>query len=170
MKLETNRLILRYLEDSDLESVYYNYANDDEVTKYLMWPTHKSLNETKKIMDLWKHEDERLKKYHYFIELKETHELIGSCAVANFINGFPEIGYVIGRKWWNQGIMTEACNKLIEVLFNDGYNKIIIRAEVANIASNKVIEKCGFKFVKQELVAVPLKNKEVLCNCYEKTK
>ena len=66
--------------------------------------------------------------------------------------------------------MTEACSKLMEVLFNDGYNKIIIRAEVANIASNKVIEKCGFKFVKQELVAVPLKNKEVLCNCYEKTK
>ena len=36
MILTTNRLILRYLKDDDLADVYFNYANDDEVTKYLL--------------------------------------------------------------------------------------------------------------------------------------
>lgn len=45
--IETDRLILRYLKPSDLKSVFYNYANDDEVTKYLFWPTHKTIKDTK---------------------------------------------------------------------------------------------------------------------------
>lgn len=62
MKIETERLILRYLNDEDLESVFYNYANDDEVTKYLTWPTHRSLEDTKMIFNIWKNEDETIKK------------------------------------------------------------------------------------------------------------
>ena len=167
MKIETERLILRYLNDEDLESVFYNYANDDEVTKYLTWPTHRSLEDTKMIFNIWKNEDETIKKYHYFIELKETHELIGSCALAKIENGIPEIGYVIGKKWWNKGIMTEACKKLIEILFDDGFPKIVIKADCNNIGSNKVIKKCGFHFIKQDKVFIPLKNIETTCNFYE---
>lgn len=165
--IETNRLILRYLKPSDLKSVFYNYANDDEVTKYLVWPTHRTIKDTKKFFDMCDKEDPLLKKYHYFIETKDKHELIGSCSVVSFINGCPEIGYVIGKKWWNKGIMTEACNKLIEILINDGYKKVVIKANVENIASNRVIEKCGFKFIGKETISIPLKNKEVVCNCYE---
>ena len=165
--IETERLIFRYLKDDDLESVFYNYANDDEVTKYLTWPTHKSLYDTKMIFEFWKKEDEIIKKFHYFLELKNTHELIGSIALASIEKDVPEIGYVIGRKWWNKGIMTEACKKFLEVLFDSGFTRISIKADVENIASNRVIEKCGFKFIKKETVDVPLKNKEILCNYYE---
>lgn len=166
-ELETNRLILRHLKDSDLESVFYNYANDDEVTKYLSWPTHKSLDDTKKIFDIWKNDDELKKKYHYFVILKETNELIGSVDVVTFIDGNPEIGIVLGRKWWNQGIMTEATKKLIDVLFKDGYKKIIMKAMKENIASNRLINKCGFNFIGEEEFPMPLKNKVVICNVYE---
>lgn len=169
-QIQTKRLILRYLNDDDVESVFYNYANDDEVTKYLTWPTHKTIEDTKKIFKFWKNELDNLKKYHYFIELKETHELIGSCAVADFVNGIPEIGYVIGKKWWNQGIMTEACKQLIEILFEDGYKKILIKAVKENIGSIKVIEKCGFKFVKEDKVFCTLKNQTQICNFYEISK
>jgi RimJ/RimL family protein N-acetyltransferase len=37
MRIETERLILRYLKESNLESIFYNYVNGDEVTKYLKW-------------------------------------------------------------------------------------------------------------------------------------
>ena len=167
MSQETNRLVLRYLDDTDLDAVFSNYANDDEVTKYLTWTTHQSIEDTKKVFEMWKKESLNLKKFHYFIEWKETHELIGSCSVVEFVNGNPEIGYVLGRKWWNPGFMTEACKKLIELLFQEGYTKILIKAAVNNVASLKVIQKCGFQFIKQEEVFCPLKNQTHLCNFYE---
>ena len=74
MILTTNRLILRYLKDDDLADVYFNYANDDEVTKYLSWPTHNDLSDTKRIFDIWKNEDEILKKYHYFLVVKDSNK------------------------------------------------------------------------------------------------
>ena len=96
--------------------------------------------------------------------------MIGSCAVADFVDGVPEIGYVIGKKWWNQGIMTEACKQLIEILFEDGYKNILIKSVKENIGSIKVIEKCGFKLVKQDKVFCPLKNQTQICNFYEISK
>lgn len=166
-KIETERLILRYLNDKDLESVFNNYANDDDVTKYLTWSAHKTIEDTQNAFKFWQDESPELKKYHYFIELKETHELIGSCAVVKFNDGIPEIGYVLGKKWWNKGIMTEACKKLIDILIEDGYSKILIKAVEDNIGSIRVIEKCGFKFVKQDKVFQSLKNITQTCNFYE---
>lgn len=168
--IETKRLYFRYLKDSDINSVFNNYANDDEVTKYLSWPSHKSIETTKAVFEMWKKDEEIKKKYHYFVILKETNELIGSIDVPFFINGNPEIGIVLGRKWWNKGYMTEATLKMIDILFNDGYYKIIMKAMKENIASNRVIEKCGFKFIGEEDFPVPLKNTSVICNVYELVK
>ena len=166
-KLETERFILRYINKSDINDIFNNYASDDEVTKYLTWPTHKSINDTMKVFDIWQKEDDNIKKYHYFIEYKLNHQIIGSVAVNSFIDGNPELGYVLGRNYWGLGIMSEACKLLIKVLQDDGYNKILINAEKDNIASLKVIDKCGFKFVKEDIVDVPLKNKKVMCKFFE---
>lgn len=59
--------------------------------------------------------------------------------------------------------MTEVCKQLIEILFEDGYKKIIIKAVKENIGSNRVIEKCGFSFIKQDKVFCPLKNQTQIC-------
>ena len=45
--LETNRLILRKFNIDDGEVMFHNWASDNEVTKYLMWPAHKSLDISK---------------------------------------------------------------------------------------------------------------------------
>jgi [ribosomal protein S5]-alanine N-acetyltransferase len=50
-ELQTERLILRQLTINDTESVYNNWANDDEVTHYLSWPTHKDKNVTKDVLE-----------------------------------------------------------------------------------------------------------------------
>ena len=170
MILTTNRLILRYLKDDDLADVYFNYANDDEVTKYLSWPTHNDLSDTKRIFDIWKNEDEVLKKYHYFLVLKDSNKVIGSICVVDFINNNPEIGIVIGRKYWRCGLMSEALEKMIELLFNDGYSKIIMKAHIDNVASNKIIQKFNFKYTGQEIFNAPLKRTNFLVNVYELNK
>ena len=51
---------------------------------------------------------------------------------------------------WNKGYMTEACKAFVNYLFYLGYSKVLIRADVRNIGSNKVIEKCGFVFTYKE--------------------
>jgi [ribosomal protein S5]-alanine N-acetyltransferase len=44
--LETERLVLRLFEDSDIEDIY-EYASDEEVVKYLTWSVHKNIDYTR---------------------------------------------------------------------------------------------------------------------------
>ena len=52
-RLETDRLILRRFVNTDAEAMYHNGASDPEVTKYLMWPTHTSVEVSQKVTDEW---------------------------------------------------------------------------------------------------------------------
>lgn len=58
--LETDRLILRRFKPGDAEAMYANWCADPDVTKYLMWPTHNSIDESRKVLeDIWlSHYDE----------------------------------------------------------------------------------------------------------------
>ena len=89
--------------------------------------------------------------------------------VSRYIDDSPEIGYCLSRKYWNQGLMTEACKAFIKYLFDIGFTKVLIKAVVENIGSNRVIEKCGFKFTHQEHLEhqSPFKPNPVTLNCYE---
>ena len=49
-ELATDRLTLRRFEIEDAENMFYNWASDPEVTKYLTWPTHKSVEVTELII------------------------------------------------------------------------------------------------------------------------
>ena len=148
--LETPRLILRPFVIEDASTMFSNWANDIEVTKYMTWHPHKDVEETKWLLNLWIKEYEDPKTYRYGIVIKDTNELIGSIDVVGYIDGNPEIGYCLSRKHWNKGYMTEAVKTLIQYLLKEGFPIIHVTAAVDNIGSNKVIEKCGFTFVKEE--------------------
>ena len=51
--IETERLILRRFETSDAQAMFDNWASDDEVTKYLTWPTHADVSVTEKLLEDW---------------------------------------------------------------------------------------------------------------------
>ena len=150
MKIETDRLLLRYFSIDDADEMFLNWANDSEVTKYMTWNPHKNVEETKFIIDKWLEEYNNPMTNRFAITLKDSGALIGSIDVVDYLNGVPEIGYCLSRKHWNHGYMSEALSAFIDYLFNKGFNKIVIEADVNNIGSNRVIEKCGFKFTHQE--------------------
>ena len=150
MFIETSRLLLRRFTIDDAKDMYENWASDEKVTKFLTWNAHDSIDVTKFILNLWVKEYENPNTIRFAITLKDSNEVIGAIDVVNYVNGNPEIGYCLSRKHWNKGYMSEACNAFIKYLFDKGFNKIVIEANVNNIASNKVIMKCGFKFVKKE--------------------
>ena len=143
-------IIFKKFEINDAEAMFNNWASDPEVTQYMTWNAHENIEITKMIINSWIEEYKDPKTYRFVIVLKKTKELIGSIDVVKYRDGVPEIGYCLSRKYRNQGIMTEALKMFIDLLHKEGFAKIIIEADERNIGSNRVIEKCGFTFVKKE--------------------
>ena len=153
LTLETKRLILRPFTIDDAGKMFCGWASDPEVTKYLTWNTHKSIEETKKILSLWIDEYEKPEHLNFAIVLKKEDKLIGGIDVVGYlggVNGTPVIGYNLARKYWGSGYMTEACRCVIEYLFSKGYPEIRIDAMSENAASIRVIQKCGGIFLKTD--------------------
>lgn len=147
--METSRLILRPFKLSDAKMMYHNWACDDEVTKYLTWPTHSDVFVTKTILQMWVDGYNDQEFYQWAIELKESGEVIGSLSLFGINNHDEnaEVGYCIGREYWNKGIVSEAFNALIKLAFEEiGFARLTARHDVLNPASGRVMEKCGLTY------------------------
>jgi ribosomal-protein-alanine N-acetyltransferase len=148
-ELRTKRLILRRFTMDDAEKLFNNWANDDEVTKYLVWPSHSNINVTKNVLEQWIRNYEKNDFYQWAIELKEINEPVGSISAVKQWDDIKmvHIGYCIGKKWWNQGIASEALSVLIRFFFEEvGINRIESRHDPNNPNSGKVMAKCGMKY------------------------
>ncbi|MCH5287404.1 MAG: GNAT family N-acetyltransferase [Christensenellaceae bacterium] len=149
-RLETQRLILRPFVIEDAQAMYSNWANDPEVTKYLTWPTHPSEEVSAMVTADWVKGYEKPDYYQWAIVPKELNEPIGSIAVVKPIDEkvqAAEIGYCIGRRWWHQGIMTEALARVTDYLFDEvGVRRVEARHDTRNPHSGAVMQKCGMKY------------------------
>ena len=160
--LYTERLILRELRESDAEAIF-KWASDPEVTRFLTWNPHSSIEVTKTILALWLKDYADENCYRYGIELKDTGDLIGMIDVVGYHHGNPVVGYVLNRDYWNNGYMTEAFNAFKNMLL-EKYDTIVIEAAKDNIGSNKVIQKNGFRYVYTETRST--KGEEIEINGY----
>lgn len=146
--IETDRLILRKFKLSDANDMFNNWASDKRVTKYLSWKEHESLEVSENLIRIWVSEYGN-NIYNWAIELKEINQVIGSISIVNLdeLNKVCEIGYCIGSKHWNKGIVTEAFRSIIDYLFNETeMNKICAKHDINNIASGEVMKKCNMKY------------------------
>ena len=165
--LETERLRLRPFRLDDAEAMFAGWTGDDEVTKYLTWPTHRSVEDTKALLARWVAEYERPERLNFAIELKEEgNKLIGGIDVVRYEDGCPVLGYNLSRPYWGRGVMTEACRRLLDYLFSQGYAEVRIAAMVENVGSRRVIEKCGGEYVDTVEDHLPLKDRTVRINRY----
>ena len=146
--------------------MFYGWANDTEVTKYLTWNTHENIDVTKFVLNMWVKEYDDPDRLNFAIDLKETGELIGGIDIVGYVDGIPEIGYNLARKHWGKGYMTEACSCVLKYLFSRGYPEVRITAECENKGSNRVIQKCGGVFQGTEDFFRTLKNDTVTRNVY----
>lgn len=149
--IQTERLILRPWKEADLND-FYEYASVDGVGQMAGWIPHKSVEESRKILS-------------FFIDEKKTFALeyngkvIGSLGIEKYneennpeladLQG-REIGYVLSKDYWGRGLMPEAVKAVIDWLFAEiGLDFIMIGHFDWNSQSRRVIEKCGFQYVKQ---------------------
>lgn len=144
--IQTPRLTLRPWKYEDLED-FYAYARVDGVGQMAGWMPHRNIEESRAILSM-------------FIEEKKTFALeyhakvIGSLGIEFYDEkALPEydalrgreIGYVLSKDYWGQGLMTEAVRAVINYLFEQvGLDFIVCGHFTDNIASRRVQEKCGF--------------------------
>lgn len=144
-KIKTSRLVLRKFEEEDYLAMYENWASDEEVAKNAGWPKHEKKEDTKELVKMWVEEYQEENVFNWIIVLDKVP--IGSITVVSkdMNNHTCELGYNIGRKYWNQGYATEAIHDVVEYLFNSNlFDTITAQCFEFNIPSIRVLEKNGF--------------------------
>lgn len=148
-QIETDRLILRRFTIEDAQAMYDNWASDPEVTKYLTWPAHESLDVTRMVVEYWLSEYEKDEFYQWAIVPNEAGEPIGTISVVSHDDRMAkvEIGYCIGKEWWHRGYMTEAMNAVIDFFFDKvGSGRVQACHDSNNPHSGAVMRKCGMTY------------------------
>ncbi len=168
--LKTNRLLLRPLTPSDAAAMFKNWTFDERAAKYCTWYPHKSINETEMLLKMYLDQQNKGFNYRWGIVLQESNELIGVIDVVDLLddNKTAVIGYVLGYEFWNKGFATEALSAVIVRLFEDGIEIVKANHHINNIASGKVMEKCGMKFTHNDKAKRKFNSNETCdIRCYE---
>lgn len=149
-ELETKRIYLRKFRRDDAKMIFHNWTSDHELACYVIWPIHQHIDTTVKILEEWEKSYQNPQIYQWAIVLKETQEVIGSISLFNMVTFFHkseticELGYCLSRKYWNQGLITEAAYEVLRFAFNRvGFTRVKARHDVINSASGRVLEKLG---------------------------
>ncbi len=149
-RIETDRLILRRYVIEDADAMYKNWASDSEVTKFLTWQPHSSVEVSRGIIENWLKEYSDKKYYQWAIVLKDNgNEPIGDISVGQMNEDISmvHIGYCLGRAWWRRGIMSEALKAVMDFMFDTvEVNRVEARHDPRNPNSGKVMQKCGMKY------------------------
>lgn len=147
--IETDRLLLRRAVMEDAEAMHRNWTSDAEVTKYLTWPAHASVDVTRGFIQYLLNSYEDPKNYGWVIQMKGEAEPIGMISVVDVKEEADSvhIGYCLSRSRWGQGIMTEALGAVIDFAFNTlGAQRVDSRHDPRNPASGAVMRKCGMVY------------------------
>lgn len=146
---ETERLIIRPLKVSDAEHIFYTWAGDPRVTKFMTYSTHKTSDITREWL---KSVEEKAQDSSYLgfdvgFQLKETGKLIGSGG-AYYKSEFDRwsIGYNIAYDYWHMGYTSEAMRAVLDYLISIGIKRFISDHAIDNPNSGKVMEKLGMKY------------------------
>jgi ribosomal-protein-alanine N-acetyltransferase len=82
-QLHTERLTLRRFALDDAQAMFDNWASDAEVTRFLTWPAHASVEVTASVLGDWIAQYAQPDFYQWAICLRETGEPVGSISVVS---------------------------------------------------------------------------------------
>lgn len=147
--IQTERLVLKAVTEADIPA-YEKHFIDYEVIRPLAagipWPYPENgvqdfLNER-----VFPYQGKDKWVWGIFLQ-QHPAELIG--VIDLWRPGTPENrGFWLGRKFWNQGIMTEAVSAINDFAFNElGFEALIFSNAKGNIQSRRIKEKTGAKFI-----------------------
>lgn len=111
--LESRRLILRKITIDDAKDMYNNWSSDPQCCRFLSWDVHKNVEETENLLVSWVNAYD-FGALNWVIELKDTHEIIGSIFVIILSkkHNTAEVAYCYGARFWNKGYATEVLRRI----------------------------------------------------------
>ena len=142
-RIETERLLLQRLKYEDAEEIFYTYASKPEATKYVSWPVHQTVRDTREYLSYTIKGWDLGIDYSFGIRLRESHQFIGSFGVLND-GGKLQFGYIFSPTQWDKGYATEVCQMMMPLLQAQlNVFRIGTFVDAENIASIKVLRKCS---------------------------
>ncbi|MEM6398125.1 MAG: GNAT family N-acetyltransferase [Bacteroidota bacterium] len=150
--LETDRLILRGIQENDVQGMY-ELDSDPEVHRYLGNRPISSMEEAESIVKYIRDQYEKDGIGRFAVIDKSTEEFIGWAGLkyertVRTDMDYYDLGYRLKRKFWGRGIATEAALESLKYGFQIlKLQQIYAGAQVDNLGSNKVLQKVGLIFI-----------------------
>ncbi|MBW4483945.1 MAG: GNAT family N-acetyltransferase [Tildeniella torsiva UHER 1998/13D] len=141
-QLITERLILRRPSLADAAAVY-EYGRDPEVTRYMDWTRHPSIQDAIEALESFAAQWESGNEVCWAITTKTENTAIGTIA-CRIESPRADFGYVLNRRYWGQGLATEAVRAVLSwVMSLPEIDRIWATCDTENLASARVLEKAG---------------------------
>ena len=144
--IETDRLILRRPRIGDAQAIYERYANDADVTKYMSWPRHDSIEVTEQVVKLWVKQWQGSSGGAFLITDRSSNEVLGSTGFHLMNPHVASTGYVLAKSEWGKGYATEALEGIVNLAKNYGLQRLFADCHYEHSKSARVMEKCGFEY------------------------
>ena len=151
--IETDRLLVRKFTEDDAP-LLYDLNLDPEVIRYTHDPLT-DVEEARKVL-----EEVILPQYilydhgRWAVHLRSGLEFIGWCGLKYLTEtNEVDLGYRFKKNFWGNGYATEAARACVKYGFATlNLQRIVGRALPANLASIKVLEKCGMEYLHEEMM------------------
>ena len=144
--IESERLLVRLVSESDLPALF-DVNSNEEVTALLPYATWKSMADGQAWLERMKGMQATGLALQFVVVLKSTGLAIGTCLLFRFeeTSARAELGYVLGRGFWGQGLMREALEALIGCAFGTiGLRRLEAEVDTRNQSSARLLQRLGF--------------------------
>jgi RimJ/RimL family protein N-acetyltransferase len=142
--LETPRLQLVAPTPSDADAIFERYAGDADVTRYVGWPRHRTVADTRAFLAFSAAEWSRSPAGPYLIKRRDNGRLLGGTGLGCEGSSDAMTGYVLAKDAWGQGYATEALQAMVELSSSLGVQRLYAVCHAEHRASWHVLEKCAF--------------------------
>jgi RimJ/RimL family protein N-acetyltransferase len=145
-QVDTARLVLRQPTNADAASIFQRYASDLDVTRFLGWPRHQSIQDTEVFLQFSAQEWTRWPAGPDLICSRAGGQLLGSTGLGFQTANEAVTGYVLATDAWGKGYATEALAAMLDVARGVGVTRLFAQCHPEHRPSQRVLEKCGFVF------------------------
>lgn len=143
-RIETDRLVLERPRATDLDAIFVRYASDPDVTRFVSWPRHRSLSDTKAFFEFSEAEWGRWPAGPYLVRSCGDGTLLGSTGLAFETPYRASTGYVMAKDAWGRGYASEALRAMVGIAPKVGLQRLYAICHTEHQASRRVLEKSGF--------------------------
>ena len=143
--INTNRLLIRLVSIYDYKD-YYKFCSNSKVCEYLTFNPYNNVCQSKRAIE------NMIRSYligsdvNFSIVNKENNKVIGSISLTfSKHTNSADVGYILDEDYWNQKIMSEALNEIINIAFNYYKLDYLTASYIKeNMASDAILRKFRF--------------------------